>query len=127
MGFPGNDPLERIVDALEEMAQAMQDSVKQQEKIVQIMQDSVKKQEEIAEKIADVDRSVYSLADNSQYLSPLVNINRNLRMLNEQAFKVLQSQNLLDLQAEKELGTALGSITSWEWYCQGSYNRTWNT
>ncbi|AFI08026.1 hypothetical protein [Helicobacter pylori] len=48
-------------------------------------------------------------------------------MLNEQAFKVLQSQNLLDLQAEKELDRALESITSFEWYCQGSYNRKWNT
>ncbi|GAA7491404.1 hypothetical protein ckin124_10040 [Helicobacter pylori] len=127
MGFPGNDPLERIADALEVMVQAMQDSVKQQEKIVQIMQDSVKKQEEIVETITDVNRSVYNLNELSQYLSPLVDINRNLRMLNEQAFKVLQSQNLLDLQAEKELSTALGSITSWEWYCRGIYKRTWQT
>ncbi|GAA7665320.1 hypothetical protein ckin74_11600 [Helicobacter pylori] len=134
-GYPGHipgkeEPLERIADALEVMAQAMQDSVKQQEKIVQIMQDSVKKQEEIAKEIADVSRSVYSWVNNhsqylSQYLSPLVNINRNLRMLNEQAFKVLQSQNLLDLQAEKELKEALGSITSYSWYCGygGTYRR----
>ncbi len=38
-------------------------------------------------------------------------------MLNEQAFKVLQSQNLLDLQAEKELNEALGSITNYNWHC----------
>ncbi len=138
-GYPGHipgstkeEPLKRIADALEVMGQAMYDSVKQQEKIVQIMQDSVKKQEEIAKEIESVTRSVYSWVDSwcdssSRYLSPLVNINRNLRMLNEQAFKMLQSQNLLDLQAEKELNTALGSITGWEWYCQGSYNRKWDT
>ncbi|MGN8373877.1 hypothetical protein ACR9JM_07280 [Helicobacter pylori] len=43
--------------------------------------------------------------------TPLININRNLRMLNEQAFKALQSQNLLDPQAEKDLNEALDSIT----------------
>ncbi|WRC81175.1 hypothetical protein E5K90_06730 [Helicobacter pylori] len=136
-GYPGHipgstkeEPLKRIADALEVMGQAMYDSVKQQEKIVQIMQDSVKKQEEIAKEIADVSKSVYHWVDQGSFnsqLSPLVDINRNLRMLNEQAFKVLQSQNLLDLQAEKELDRALGSITGFEWYCQGSYNRKWNT
>ncbi len=136
-GYPGHipgstkeEPLKRIADALEVMGQAMYDSVKQQEKIVQIMQDSVKKQEEIAKEIADVSKSVDHWVDQGSFnpqLSPLVDINRNLRMLNEQAFKVLQSQNLLDLQAEKELDRALGSITGFEWYCQGSYNRKWNT
>ncbi len=47
----------------------------------------------------------------------------NLRMLNEQAFKVLQSQNSLDLQAEKELNNALGSITDYDWHCGGTYGR----
>ncbi|WP_154213206.1 hypothetical protein [Helicobacter pylori] len=53
----------------------------------------------------------------------MVHINRNLRMLNEQAFKVLQSQNLLDWQAEKELNEALGSITDYEWHCGGTYRK----
>ncbi|WP_167620768.1 hypothetical protein [Helicobacter pylori] len=44
-------------------------------------------------------------------------------MLNEQAFKVLQSQNLLDLQAEKELNEALGSITNYNWHCGGTYRK----
>ncbi len=50
-------------------------------------------------------------------------------MLNEQAFKVLQSQNLLDLQAEKELNNALGSITDYDWHCGygGTYRRDWNS
>ncbi len=55
----------------------------------------------------------------------MVHINRNLRMLNEQAFKVLQSQNLLDLQAKKELNEALGSIINYNWHCgyEGTYRK----
>ncbi|AGT74669.1 hypothetical protein HPSA20_1460 [Helicobacter pylori SouthAfrica20] len=53
----------------------------------------------------------------------MVHINRNLRMLNEQAFKVLQSQNLLDWQAEKELNNALGSITNYNWHCGETYRK----
>ncbi|WP_033604410.1 hypothetical protein [Helicobacter pylori] len=69
-GYPGpipgsikEEPLKRIADALEVMAQAMQDSVKQQEKIVQAMQDSVKKQEEIAKEITEVSQSAYYRQD----------------------------------------------------------------
>ncbi|PUB98483.1 hypothetical protein [Helicobacter pylori] len=51
------------------------------------------------------------IACRSSLYTPLININRNLRMLNEQAFKALQSQNLLDPQAEKDLNEALDSIT----------------
>ncbi|WP_276206436.1 hypothetical protein [Helicobacter pylori] len=36
---------------------------------------------------------------------------------------MLQSQNLLDLQAEKELNEALGSITSYSWHCGGTYRK----
>ncbi|WP_104745183.1 hypothetical protein [Helicobacter acinonychis] len=111
------DHLERIASALEEMAQAMQDSVK--------------KQEEIAQETETVRKSVYDWVDQgesqgSRFSTPLANINRNLRMLNEQAFKALQSQDLLDPQAGKELDEALGSITGTRWYCRGHYSRQWN-
>ncbi|STP04985.1 hypothetical protein [Helicobacter acinonychis] len=95
------------------------------------MQDSVKKQEEIAQETETVRRSVYDWVDQcesqgSRFSAPSANINRNLRMLNGQAFKALQSQDLLDPQARKELDEALGSITNARWYCRGHHSRQWN-
>ncbi|MGL2381606.1 hypothetical protein ACOWLJ_06710 [Helicobacter pylori] len=110
--------LERMATALETMAQATQNLVKQQEKI--------------AEEVKGLSRSfAYWVDGHTCYeagagalVTPLININRNLRMLNEQAFKVLENQNLLDPQAKKELHNTLSGIQSSTWYCGGSYNKS---
>ncbi|ACD48834.1 hypothetical protein HG560_06965 [Helicobacter pylori] len=110
--------LERMATALETMAQATQNLVKQQEKI--------------AEEVKGLSRLfAYWIDGHTCYeagagalVTPLVNINRNLRMLNEQAFKVLESQNLLDPQAKKELCNTLYEIKNFTWYCGGSYDKS---
>ncbi|MGL2661792.1 hypothetical protein ACQJ6U_06195 [Helicobacter pylori] len=109
--------LERMATALETMAQATQNLVKQQEKIAQNVEDFRKSFN------FWVDGYTCYEAGAGALVTPLVNINRNLRMLNEQAFKVLESQNLLDPQAKKELENTLSGIKSFTWYCGESYDR----